>query len=190
MKIQVHGKQVDLGDALRGHATDRIAETVSRYSARPVEAVVTFSRDRHLFACDVLVHLSTGLNTQGKAQATDIYESFDAALGRIETQLRRYKRRLKNHHNARPGQIERFAAPAYVLRGDQEETESDDALSPVIIAESETTIPSLSVGEAVMQMELSHAELLVFRNESLGRINVVHRRTDGNIGWIDPAGAR
>lgn len=188
MKIQVHGKQMDVGDALRGHAENRLSEMVNKYSARPVEATLTFSKDRHEFLCDATVHLATGLTTQAKSHASDIYDSFDKMLDRMETQLRRYKQRLKNHHISRTVPVEMSAASSYVLAGkhgadDENEPES---LQPVIIAEMAAQIPSLSVGEAVMQMELVHAGVLVFHNSAHGGVNVVYRRDDGNVGWIDP----
>lgn len=190
MKIQVHGKQLDVGDALRAHVGTQLNEMVTKYSARPVEAVVTFSRDRHEFLCDATVHLSTGLTTQARSHANDVYESFDGTLDRMETQLRRYKRRLKNHHNSRMSPIKSISASTYVISSDQKAGDDEpETLQPVIIAEAAASVSSLSVGEAVMQMELSHANMLVFRNDAHGRVNVVYRRDDGNIGWIDPKDA-
>ena len=93
MKIQTHGKQIDVGDALRSHVESHLSQMIAKYSSRPIEAIVTFSKDRHEFVSDVAVHLSTGLTTQAKAHANDVYESFGSALDRMETQLRRYKRR-------------------------------------------------------------------------------------------------
>jgi ribosomal subunit interface protein len=186
MKIQIHGKQLDVGDTLRSHVDTQLSATVNKYSARPIEAIVTFSKDRHEFVCDAIVHLSTGLTTQASAHANDVYESFDGALDRMETQLRRYKRRLKNHHLSRTEPVGRTVAANYVISTDNTDSDESDSLQPVIIAETSTTIPSLSVGEAVMQMELAHGNLLVFRNDAHGRVNVVYRRDDGNIGWLDP----
>ncbi|MEC9104560.1 MAG: sigma 54 modulation/S30EA ribosomal C-terminal domain-containing protein, partial [Pseudomonadota bacterium] len=106
---------------------------------------------------------------------------------KMDKQLRRYKRRLKDHHQARPEPVELFGASSYILAAEQEDVESEaETLQPIIVAEMETKIPSLSVGEAVMQMELAGAPVLVFRNEGKEGVNVVYRREDGNIGWIDP----
>lgn len=188
MRIQVSGKQIDIGDALRLHVEDRLMETVGKFFDRPVDAVVTFSRDRHEFISDSSVHLSTGMTVQAKARAGEVYASFESAVDRMEKQLRRYKRRLKDHHRNRENPIESIDAPSYILAGgeiDEDYTEPD-TLQPVIIAEMETRVPSLSVGEAVMQMELAGAHLLVFRNDAHGGVNVVYTRDDGNIGWIDP----
>lgn len=133
------------------------------------------------------MHLSTGLTAQAKANATEIYAAFDACAEKMDKQLRRYKRRLKDHHRDRSEPVELMGASSYILAPDKDDVESEpDSLQPIIIAEIETRIPSLSVGEAVMQMEIAGAPVLVFRNESKNGLNVVYRREDGNIGWIDP----
>ena len=118
-----------------------------------------------------------------------VYAAFDQGAERIEKQLRRYKRRLRDHHQNRPKPIEAFEAPAYVLQAAEigEDSEEPESLQPVIVAEMKHSIQSLSVGEAVMQMELADKAFLMFRNDANGRFNVVFRREDGNIGWIDPA---
>jgi ribosomal subunit interface protein len=192
MRIQVSGKQIDIGDALRTHVEDRLNESVGKYFDRPVDAVVTFCRDRQWYVADSSVHLPTGLTVQAKAKADEIYACFEGAVDRMEKQLRRYKRRLKDHHRDRQnGPIEADGAASYILRGqDEGDEEEPSTLQPVIVAEMETTIPVVSVGEAVMQMELAGAQVLVFRNEKHGGVNVVHRRDDGNIGWIDPRNTR
>lgn len=188
MRIQVSGKQIDVGDALRVHVEDRLMETVGKFFDRPVDAVVTFSKDRHEFISDSSVHLSTGMTVQAKARAGEVYASFEGAVERMEKQLRRYKRRLKDHHRAREIPIEGMEASSYILRSAEldEDYQEPETLQPVIVAEMETKIPHLSVGEAVMQMELAGAHLLVFRNDAHGGVNVVYTRDDGNIGWIDP----
>jgi len=192
MQIQVHGKQLDVGEALTTHVNDRLNEVVSKYAGRPVEATVTFSKVAHEFVCDASVHLSTGMTAQARARANDIYDSFEGALERMDKQLRRYKRRLKDHHQKREIPIEFMEASSYILQPGAEEFEEADepeSLQPIIVAEMETKVQSLSVGEAVMQMELAGAPLLVFRNDSHGGVNVVYRREDGNIGWVDPRNA-
>ena len=186
MRIQVSGKQIDVGDALRTHVEERLNEAVAKYFDRPVEAVVTFCRDRHEFVADSSVHLPTGMTVQATARSEEIYSSFEGAVDRMEKQLRRYKRRLKDHHRDRQDPIEALEASSYILRGEEGEGEEPETLQPVIVAEMETRVQFLSVGEAVMQMELAGAHLLVFRNEAHGGVNVVYRRDDGNIGWIDP----
>ena len=192
MQTTVSGKHIDVGDALRTHVEDNLEEAVTKYFDRPVNAAVVFSRDgAAFFKCDAQVHLSTGLTAKSEAQHTDIYAAFDQAAAKIEKQLRRYKRRLKDHHQKRSAPIEAFEAPAYVLASPEEEsseiTEGENGYQPVIVAEMTTDIQSLSVGEAVMQMELAHAPFLMFRNDANGRLNIVFQRDDGNVGWIDPA---
>jgi ribosomal subunit interface protein len=189
MRIQVSGKQMEVGEALRSHVEVRLNEAVGKYFDRPVEAVVTFWRDRHEFITDSWVHLPTGMTVQAKARADEVYASFEGSVERMEKQLRRYKRRLKDHHKDRTSPIEAIGAPSYILAGaDQDAADGTEPLTlqPVIVAEMETRVQFLSVGEAVMQMELAGAQLLVFRNEAHGGVNVVYQRDDGNIGWIDP----
>jgi ribosomal subunit interface protein len=187
MQIQINGKQIDVGDSLRGHVATRLAAAVGKYADRAVDATVTFSRDGAFFKADAQVHLPTGLVAQAKGSDADIYAAFEGCAERIEKQLRRYKRRLKDHHAARPQPIEAMAAPAYVIAGEDHAEDAEPAtLDPVIVAEMTVTIRKMSVGEAVMQMELAHAPFLMFRNERHGGLNIVHRREDGAIGWIDP----
>jgi ribosomal subunit interface protein len=187
MRIQVSGKQIDVGDALRAHVEERLNEAVGKYFDRPVDAVVTFTREGYAFIADSSVHLPTGMTVQATSRAEDIYACFEGSVDRMEKQLRRYKRRLKDHHRDRQSPIEAVDAPSYILRGQEDGVDDEPAsLQPVIVAETETRVQSMSVGEAVMQMELAGAQLLVFRNDSHGGVNVVYRRDDGNIGWIDP----
>ena len=187
MRYQISGKQIDVGDALQTHVKDELGAAVAKYAERPTDATVVFSRVAHTYACEATVHLSTGLTAQAKAQDTEIYGAFDACCEKMEKQLRRYKRRLKDHHRERSQPVESLEASSYILASDQEGEESDtDTLQPIIVAEMQTRIPSLSVGEAVMQMELAGAPVLVFRHEGNDGLNVVYRREDGNIGWIDP----
>lgn len=191
MRYRISGKQIDVGDALQTHVKSELGETVEKYSQRPTDAIVIFSRDAHEFNCEATVHLSTGLTATAKGNATEIYAAFEACREKMDKQLRRYKRRLKDHHRDRIEPVEFAGAGMYVLaaNGGSEDSEPE-TLQPIIIAEMETKIPSLSVGEAVMQMELSGAPLLVFRNEKNGGVNVVHRRDDGNVGWIDPSAGK
>jgi hypothetical protein len=136
------------------------------------------------------VHLSTGLTAQATGKANEIYAAFDSNAEKMDKQLRRYKRRLKDHHAGRSTPVELSDAGSYILApSDETEEASNDTVNAMIIAEMETKIPSLSVGEAVMQMEIANAPVLVFRNEKHSGVNVVYRRDDGNIGWIDPRAA-
>lgn len=188
MRYQISGKQMDVGEALQAHVKSELGVVMDKYSQRPTDAVIVFSRDAHLFVCEAVVHLSTGLTAQARAQAAEIYAAFDGCCERMDKQLRRYKRRLKDHHRDRKDPVEFAGGAAYIVAagGDSDDAAEPDSLAPMIIAEMETRIPSLSAGEAVMQMELAHSPVLVFRNERHGGLNVVYRREDGNIGWIDP----
>ncbi|WP_039018375.1 ribosome hibernation-promoting factor, HPF/YfiA family [Halocynthiibacter namhaensis] len=187
MRYQITGKQIDIGEALQVHVKDGLGVVVDKYAERPTDAQVVFSRNAHEYVCEATVHLSTGLTAQAKAHATEIYAAFDSCCEKMEKQLRRYKRRLKNHHNTRAEPVELFGASSYILASDaNSDADEPETLQPMIIAEMETKIPSLSVGEAVMHMELAGAPALVFRNEGSDGVNVVYRRDDGNIGWIDP----
>jgi len=187
MRYQISGKQIDIGEALQTHVKDELGAAVAKYAERPTDAHVIFSKNASEFACEAIVHLSTGLTAQASAKAHEIYGAFDACCEKMEKQLRRYKRRLKDHHRDRAEPVELFGASSYILAANGEEVESEpDSLQPIIVAEMETQVPSLSVGEAVMQMELAGAPVLVFRKEGKETVNVVYRREDGNIGWIDP----
>ena len=187
MRYQISGKQIDIGEALQTHVKTELGEILDKYAGRPTEATVTFSKSGPEFISEAVVHLSTGLTVQAKGREHEIYAAFDSVTEKMGKQLRRYKRRLKDHHKERSQPVELSDAGSYILAATDESEEAgntDD--TPMIIAEMEAKIPSISVGEAVMQMELSHAPVVVFRNEKHSGINVVYRREDGNIGWVDP----
>jgi ribosomal subunit interface protein len=186
MQYQITGKQIDIGEALQTHVKDGLGEMVSKYPGRPTDANVVFSKSGHEHVCETVIHLSTGMTVQAKGHDHEIYAAFEKCQDKMDKQLRRYKRRLKDHHRERP--VELSEAASYILASNEDESESEpETLQPMIVAEMETKIPSLSVGEAVMQMELAGAPVLVFRNEKGGEnVNIVYRRDDGNIGWIDP----
>lgn len=188
MRYTISGRHIDVGDTLTQHIETHLGAAVAKYAERPTEANVTFSRDGNEFSCEITIHLSTGMSAQARSSAFDIFAAFDHCRGKMEKQLRRYKRRLKNHHNERTTPIESLEANSYVLASadDTEEPDEPESLQPIIIAELETRVPTLVVGEAVMQMELADSSLLVFRNQAHGGLNVIYRRDDGNIGWIDP----
>ena len=188
MRYQISGKQIDIGMALQTHVQNELSSVVQKYAERPTDAMVVFSKDAHEFVCEATVHLSTGLTAQAKAHETEIYAAFDKCADKMEKQLRRYKRRLKDHHRERAQPVEQLGASSYILAAHEGAEESEpESLQPMIIAEMETKIPSLTVGEAVMQMELAGAPVLVFRKEGKDTgVNIVYRRDDGNIGWIDP----
>lgn len=186
MDIQISGKQIDIGDALREYVADRLNAGVTKYFDRPVNAHIAFTREGQEFGSNVSVHLSSGISLQASGQSGEIYAAFDAAAERLEKRLRRYKRRLKDHHNSNKSPLPAMAAQAYVIQQGDEQDEEPAGLQPVIIAEDTTQIKTLSVGEAVMQMDLQETQVLLFKNAGNDGLNMVYRRPDGNIGWVDP----
>ncbi len=191
MRYQISGKHIDIGEALQTHVKAELGEVIDKYAQRPTDAVVRFSRVGHENVCEVTIHLSTGLSAQAKGQATEIYAAFESCREKLDKQLRRYKRRLRSHHRDRAEPVEFGAGSSYIIAPSEGPEDTDtDTLTPIIIAEMETKIPSITVGEAVMQLELAGQRFLVFRNEGHGGVNVVYRRDDGNIGWIDPRNSK
>lgn len=188
MQLSVKGRQLDIGDALRAHIEESLPIAIEKYFDNPTDAQVALAKEGKQFRADVTVHVGKGIHVQGHASSEDAYAAFDIATAHIAKRLRRYKRRLRDHHRGRNEQASEFRAQQYVLEPEQanvdDTTQSDQ---PVIIAEIETKIESLTVSEAVMRMDLSNEPALMFRNSANGAINLVYVRSDGNIGWIDPA---
>ena len=185
MEVSVFGKQIDIGEALRTHVELSLTGGVAKYFDRPGRAQVTFSREGAGFRCDCSIHFDAGILLQSTGEALDIHASFGAAAERMEKRVRRYKRRLKNHRSNRQPSEKIMTAPTYVIAAEQEEDDEPQTSQPVIIAETTTDVTTLTVGEAVMQMDLAEAPALVFRSSVHGGINFVYRRLDGNIGWVD-----
>jgi ribosomal subunit interface protein len=192
MQITVSGKQVELSDALRTRVAEQLSTIASKYFDHAQEAYVTFSRARSFFTCDINVHAGRGLLLRGEGEAADAHSAFDDAAEHIAKRLRRYRRRMNEHardlaHRERPE-----AARQYILRQEEETTgRAVDAVNDVdayatVIAEVQTEIALLSVGDAVMRMDLADQTVMMFRNSATGALNVVYRRSDGHIGWIDP----
>jgi ribosomal subunit interface protein len=190
MHVIVKGKQVDVGAALTEYVEATLNERVSKYFDNAVDAAVTLSRRGHDFHIECNVHLSSGITVAASAEHTDAHSCFDAAAERIDKQLRRYKRRLKDHHSKDRMKAKQMrAAQSYVLAAEPEEPEEEvanDDWQPMIIAERSEYIPECSVGEAVMRMDLANVPAMMFHNSGTKGLNVVYRRPDGNIGWIDP----
>lgn len=188
MQVLVKGKQVQVGDALRKHVKDRLRAAVSKYFGDAMEAQVVFSREGRGFETAISVHAIAGVTPQSHARNNDIYASFDAAAERVEKQLRRYKRRLRNHHQGSGAPTSQLTAHLYTLAEEAHDREDDEpeTLAPVIVAETTTAIESLTVGEAVMHMNLTDLPALMFRNSAHGGLNMVYQRRDSSIGWIDP----
>ncbi|MEK7245445.1 MAG: ribosome-associated translation inhibitor RaiA [Pseudomonadota bacterium] len=188
MEVLIHGKQMDVGEALRGHVESALKTHVAKYFIRAINAHTTFGRAGHGFRADIAVHPRRGLVVQGSAEAGDAYAAFDNALARIDKQLRRYKRRLNDRHKDR-GEDEIHSAQYYVIESESAEEAPAEESPPVIVAEMPHDIATLTVGEAVMRLDLADVPVVMFRNLANGTFNVVYRRSDGNIGWIDPSAA-
>lgn len=190
MDIQISGKNIELGDALQTHVSDRLSEGVRKYFDRGAEASVTFSKERRMVECDVTAHLASGVFLAAHGEGGDAYGAFQESLDKLEKRIRRYKRRLKDHHANGKDPLPAQSAAYYLLEPLKEEQENDDEadndLSPVVVAESETRLREMTVGAAVMQLDLAEQPAIVFKNAAHGRINIVYRRRDGHIGWIDP----
>jgi ribosomal subunit interface protein len=192
MQINVSGKQVDLSDALRTRVATSLDMIAAKYFDHALEAHVTFGRARSFFTCDINVHAGRGLTLRGEGEAGDANSAFDDAAEHIATRLRRYRRRVNDHHRESASKERSQTARAYVLRADVEEPAMPPSDSPetpafaTVIAETQTEIAHLSVSDAVMRMDLANQTVLMFRNSTTGGLNVVYRRSDGNIGWIDP----
>ena len=187
MQVTVTGKQMDVGESLRGHAEAATAAIADKYFGKAIEAHVVFCRERHLFVSDILLRAGRGLSIACHGSAADAYAAFDDAAARLEKQLRRYKRRLRNHHKYAKPEAEPEAATDYVLAAEPAEEPAAEADGqPLVIAEMRTAIPHLSVSEAVMRLDLADLPVLLFRNSAHDTLNLVYRRRDGNVGWIDP----
>lgn len=184
MRIAVQGKQMDVGESLRSHIEDTLKSNTEKYFDNVLEGVATVSKDKHLFKSDITVHVGKEIHVQGRGTADDAYAAVDESIERISKQLRRYKRRLRDHHREQ----DRMTAEAvpYTVFSGEEEANSEEVASPAIVAELDTKIHKLAVADAVMRMDLADLPVLVFRNSANGNVNVVYRRDDGNIGWIDP----
>ncbi|CAK0750331.1 Ribosome hibernation promoting factor [uncultured Gammaproteobacteria bacterium] len=193
MHLTVKGKHIDVGDALRGYVAETMRAAVFKYFDRPIEATVVFSREAHLFRADISVHVGRGIMVQSIGEADEAYPAFDTACEKIAKRLRRYKRRLRDHHG-RPEveSVQSDVAKKYILEAEPEHHTDDhehhDRGQPVVIAEMTTGIDQLTVSEAVMRMELADLPAMMFRNRAHGGLNMVYRRSDGHVGWVDPSG--
>jgi len=190
MKLSISGKQIDIGEALQRHVGEALEGTVGKYFDHALDGSVQFSREAHLLRCDIQVHARRGIFMQSEATGDDAYGAFDRALERVGKRLRRYKRRLRDHNAAQATEIESIAVQQYVLRGEPDDAvethEEPDRLDPVVVAEMQTRLQTLTVGEAVMRLDLTGEAAMMFRNSAHGGLNMVYRRADGNIGWVDP----
>jgi ribosomal subunit interface protein len=185
MTIQVTGKNLDVGVALRGYVQERITHTVEKYIGRKPAGHVRIEKEHGEFRTNCTIHLWQGMSLEAHGAAPDAYQSADRACERLEKRVRRYTRKVKRHGGLQTTRKETQARD-YVLQSPLEGQEESDEDNPIVVAEAETVVHEMTVSDAVMQMDLSDRPFVVFRNASHGEINVVYRRDDGNIGWIDP----
>lgn len=199
MQVQVTGKHVDVGEALRSRITDELLGSIGKYFERGGDADVVVSKDGYAFRIDCSVHLASGQHLESHGSGGDAHTAFDAALNKIESRIRRYKRRLKNHHHPA---IKDETALEMVLKSPSDDDDADSdgwddvahhangaSHGPpkgVVIAETERSVKTMTVSMAVLELDLTNSQTIVFRNAAHGGVAVVYRRPDGNIGWIDP----
>lgn len=186
MTVQITGKNIDAGEAFQAYVSEKLTAILDKYIGTELSAHVRVEKERGRFRTHCSTRLRTGLLLESHGEGQDAYSSADTAFERLEKRVRRYKRRLKNHHhgsaimNGQEG-----AAGDYVVNVDAD-NEAEDKAGPVIVAETVRTLRTLPVSEAVMRLDLTEEAFLVFRNAAHGGINIVYQRSDGHIGWIDP----
>ena len=195
MTVRVSGKSISVGEALRGRVSARTEEVLRKYFDGNYSGHITLSKDGFGFRTDCALHLDSGITLEAESNAADAYASADQALLQIEKRLRRYKSRLKDRserkaHAAAAAMAEMDAptldAPSYVIEAPAADGEDETAYNAVIIAEATTSLKRLSVSEAVMELDLTGAPVIVFQHGGSGRVNIIYRRPDGNVGWVDP----
>ncbi|MFZ2996537.1 ribosome hibernation-promoting factor, HPF/YfiA family [Sphingobium sp.] len=194
MDIRVSGHQVDTGEALKSHVADRLEAMAEKYFSRTISAQVTFRPGPHgAFHCDIVCHVMTGLILKGSGEAQEAHPAFDQAATRIETQLRRYMRRLKDRHSQavaaeaqRVSTFDELDGAGYTIFAGAAEPEEEAADAPLIVAETRVDIPEASVSDAVMMLDLRNTNALLFMNAGTSAYNMVYRRHDGTIGWVEP----
>jgi ribosomal subunit interface protein len=185
MTLRVSGKHMDIGDAFRTRIEDRIGDVMGKYFDRGFSGQVTVEKQGSRFAADCHLHLASGTDIQAAGQAQDPQGAFDMAAERIENRLRRYKSKLKAHVNTAVAHEITYRVVESLPESDHEEVPVDYA--PAIIAETSMALATMSVASAVMELDLKDRPVFVFRNAKDGQVNMVYRRADGNVGWIDPA---
>jgi len=193
LQVQVAGKKIEVGIALQERIAFGLESRVSKYFNRTGEAFVTVAKPGWAFTVDCSIHLPSGVTLQAHGEGEDGYQAFEMALDKIEKRVRRYKNRLRNHRAKDNGAVE-LASERIILPRDESDDETDesqaqngaDGDSPAIVAESDTKIQTMTVSMAVMQLELADSPAVMFRNAAHGRLNMVYRRPDGNVGWVDP----
>jgi ribosomal subunit interface protein len=198
MRIQIAGRQMDVGEALRSRIENELSGSVSKYFNRATDAVVTVGKNGGGVGVEVdcTVHLPSGISLQSEGHGGDAHSAFSDAVDKLEKRVRRYKRRLRNHHAETKSPLPAEDASAYVLAPLEDEDEAGESepaggeAAPLVIAETTVAVRTMTVSMAVMQLDLASTPALMFRNARNGALNVVYRRADGNVGWIDPEQAQ
>ena len=188
MKLSIQGKQMDIGEALRTHITDKIEELDSKFFNRAISGTITLSPEGNSsFKAHIKLGIGRDIDVEAYATEQQAYTAFDSAAEKVAKQMRRYKRRLRDHRQRieDSAELEHFQARDYVINLTDEEEEKAVPEEPLIVAEMTTSVPKLSVSEAVMRLDLSGKPALLFQNLKSDAISMVYRREDGNIGWID-----
>ncbi len=187
MDINISGKNIDLGDALQIHVEENLSQGIHKYFDRDVEAQVTFANEHSEVVCEITTHLASGVFLAARGKGGDAYSAFSEAQEKIEKRVRRHKRRLKDHHNNVKDPLPAENAAHYLLASPAEDAADIPEETPMVIAESQRAVREMTVSDAVMQLDISEDPALLFKNAGHGRLNVVYRRADGHIGWIDPS---
>ena len=189
MNLSVSGQQIEIGEALSAHARQALSAAVAKYFDDAIDGQVHFSREAYLFRADIVVHVGRNITMQSHAAAIDPYAAFDAACEHLAKRLRRHKRRLREHTGRAAPAADALTAMQSVLAAPDPAQDHDDgegATDPVVIAEMRTAIETLSVGEAVLRLDFTGQPAMLFRSRANGLLNMIYRRPDGNIGWVDP----
>lgn len=189
MNLTVKGKNIEIGDALKTRAQESLDHIFGKYFSNPIEANVTMSKEAYFFTSQISVHVGRGIMLQAEGQGDNANAAYDLAAETLAKRLRRYKRRLRDHHRAA---TESMRAQQYILAQEPDGADEPEAVQangevqPVVVAEMQTDIPTLTVGEAVMRLDLANSQAMMFLNRAHGGLNMIYRRTDGHIGWVDP----
>lgn len=189
MDVRVSGHQVDVGEALRAHAEDRIRNLSDKYDARAISSTVTFGKGPHdhRFDCELIIYVPNGVVLKGSSRGIEALPAFEDALGKIEKQMRRYMRRLKDRNGQAAAAELAFDNAGYTVFSLPEVEEEEEAPdNPPIVAETRVDVPDASVSDAVMMLDLRNTNALMFKNSATGTFNMVYRRGDGTIGWVEP----
>lgn len=186
MNIEVNGVHLDVGDNLREHITESLEAIKDKYFDHVSNAVVFFSKEKHLFKVEIHMNVGRGILLRGTSEGEDAYPAFDSAVSRLGKRLAKYKDKLRDHNKTPVNEVAELLANEVTLQSNDDEPSAKDGHEALVIAEMQTVIEDLCVSDAVMRLELGDLPALFFRNESTGEYNMIYRRKDGNIGWINP----